>query len=197
MNTPLAPGHADPVHDAQRAFRAALDALARPGRRTTLPARDAGLPLGAAVAQMLLTLTDETTPVWWQQPSARLADWLRFHTGADLAPSPAGAAFAVITQLRRLPPLADFASGTPEFPERSTTLLIEVPSLDVGATFELSGPGIRERQRVRIDGLPARFWSEWQANGARFPQGVDLLLCCGRDLIGLPRTTRVRSPEAM
>jgi alpha-D-ribose 1-methylphosphonate 5-triphosphate synthase subunit PhnH len=194
---PLAPGHADPVHDAQRAFRAALDALARPGRRTTLPARDAAPPLGAALAQMLLTLTDEATPVWWQQSSARLANWLRFHTGAEVAPAPARAAFAVITQLGRLPPLADFAPGTPEFAEQSTTLLIEVPSLDAGATFELRGPGIRERQQARIDGLPARFWSEWQANGALFPQGVDVLLCCGRDLIGLPRTTRVRRLEAM
>jgi alpha-D-ribose 1-methylphosphonate 5-triphosphate synthase subunit PhnH len=196
MQTPtLQPGLHDPVHDAQRSFRAALQALSRPGRIQALGAAIGGLPLGAALSHLLLTLTDETTPVWWQQDDPRLAQWLRFHTGAPAAAQPRDAAFAVITQPLAMPPLDAFALGSLASPEFSTTLLVEVPSLDEGEPLRAQGPGIRDSAQLRIAGLPAGFWAQWQANHAGFPQGVDLIFSCGAQVLGLPRTTRVTRPQ--
>ena len=188
-------GFADPVHDAQIAFRAVLDALSRPGRPFAVGQPVPGLALGAAMAHVLLALTDGDTAVWWQPADLAAASWLRFHTGARQAALPADAAFAVLTSAAGLPPLAAFAAGSAEAPERSATLLLEVTSLDAGPAVEWRGPGIQETQTVRLAGLPDDFWVQWQANHASFPQGVDIVFTCAGVALGLPRTTRVRRLE--
>ena len=195
--TPAIPsvGFTDPVHDAQRAFRGALDALSRPGRAVEIGQPIAGLPLGAAMAHLLLAMTDVDTPVWWQAEGP--THWLRFHTGAVVAAQPQHAAFAVVTQPAAMPALHDFSQGTLASPEFSTTLLIEVQSLDGGPALQWHGPGIRDAQRVRIAGLEPGFWTQWQANHAGFPQGVDVIFTCGNQAIGLPRTTRVARLEGV
>lgn len=191
------PGLADPVHDAQRSFRAALDALARPGTPQALGAAIPGLALGPALSHLLLALTDESTPVWWQQDDAGLASWLRFHTGAPRAAAPAEAAFAVVTDAQAMPPLEAFAAGSLASPEFSTTLLVELPSLAQGPALQWHGPGIQGSRTVRLGGLPAQFWPQWQANHAAFPQGVDLIFTCGEQALGLPRTTRISRLEGV
>lgn len=193
----LQAGLRDAVHDAQQSFRAALDALARPGRPQPLGRAIAGLPLGAALSHLLLALTDEDTRVWWQQPDDALAQWLRFHTGARSVAQPQQADFAVIADGAQCPALDGFAIGSAASPEFSSTLLVEVPSLVAGPLLHWHGPGIRDRQEVRIDGLPPGFWPQWQANHALFPQGVDVIFTCGGETIGLPRTTRVSRLEGV
>lgn len=191
----LAPGLADAVHDSQQAFRAVLDALARPGQVRTIGPALPGVPLGGALARLLLSLSDDETPVWWQHADAGLAQWLRFHTGAPLAQRPDAARFAVLTDPAHMPGLTDFASGSAAAPECSCTVFIELPALAGGPTLEWRGPGIADLQRVGLQGLPDDFWAQWQANHAAFPQGVDLVLTCGAHALGLPRTTRVRRLE--
>lgn len=191
------PGFADPVHDAQQAFRAALHALSHPGQRVDVGQRIAGLPLGAAASHLLLALADDDTAVWWQPGLESGAPWLRFHTGARLAAAPAEAAFAVVGDAQRLPSLAGFAQGTPASPEFAATVLIEVPSLDDGPAMQWHGPGIRQARTVRVGGLGPAFWGEWQANHAAFPQGADIFFTCGEAAIGLPRTTRVARLEGV
>jgi alpha-D-ribose 1-methylphosphonate 5-triphosphate synthase subunit PhnH len=190
----IAAGLHDTVHGAQEAFRAALQALSRPGRPQPLGREIAGVRLGGAMAHLLLTLCDEDTTVWWQPPDAQLQQWLRFHTGARVAASVAEAAFAVVTDPDHLPPLEAFAAGTLAQPERSCTLLVEVPSLQGGEPVLAHGPGIAGRQELAIAGLPHGFWAQWQANHAAFPQGVDVFFTCGAQLVGLPRTARVARP---
>lgn len=197
MSATLQSGLRDPVHDAQQGFRGALDALARPGRPQAVGSAIAGLPLGAAMSHLLLALTDEDTRVWWQQPDDALAQWLRFHTGARSVACADQADFAVITDGARCPALAGCAMGSAASPEFSTTLLVEVVSLADGPALHWHGPGIRDRQEVRIGGLPAAFWPQWQANHALFPQGVDVIFTRGGEAIGLPRTTRVSRLEGL
>lgn len=194
---PLSAGFADPVHEAQAAFRGALDALSRPGRPVAIGRPVAGLGLGPAMAHLLLALTDDDTPVWWQQGDRAVADWLRFHTSAAPAATPPGAAFAVISDAASMPPLAAFAAGSAESPEDSATLLIELASLEDGPAVEWHGPGICDKQTVRLAGLPEHFWTQWQANHASFPQGVDIVFTCAGAALGLPRTTRVRRLEGI
>lgn len=191
MSAAPAPGLADPVHDAQHAFRAALEALSRPGRIQRVGGSLPGLPLPPALAALLLTLTDDDTPVWWQQRSARLSQWLRFHTGARTVHDPAEARFAVVTEAADVPELRRFAWGSLEAPGDSCTLLVEVPSLAGGAAVQAHGPGIPGAVELRIAGLPESFWAQWLANHATFPQGVDIFFTCGEQVLGLPRTTRI------
>jgi alpha-D-ribose 1-methylphosphonate 5-triphosphate synthase subunit PhnH len=191
----MTPGLDDAVHDAQQAFRAALDALARPASVRALGRTIPGLPLGGAMAHLLLTLTDEDTPVWWQRPDASLARWLRFHTGARSVERSQEAVFAVVTEPASMPGLDAFDAGTAASPEHSCTLFVELPSLQGGPLLHGHGPGIRERAALSPAGLPANFWSQWQANHAAFPQGVDLFFTCGERALGLPRTTRIARLE--
>ncbi len=186
-----AAGLHDPVHDAQHAFRVALEALSRPGRVLSLPGAIEGVPLGAAQARLLLTLTDESTAAWWQSPSQAVQAWLRFHTGARVATASQEADFAVITQAGDLRDLRRFPSGAAAAPEQSCTLLVEVPSLRDGTVVRAYGPGIRDGIDIVIAGLPEVFWAEWHACHAGFPQGVDLFFTCGDELLGLPRTSRI------
>lgn len=197
MTAVLSAGLADPVGQSQQVFRAALQALARPGRRQWLPAVPAVEGVAPALAALVLSLTDETTAVWWQPSpqSAAQASWLRFHTGAPATDDPQRAAFAVVHAPLSMPPLDAFAGGRVEAPEFSTTLMIDVPSFARGPQLAWHGPGIAEHAQVAIDGLPADFWAQWQANHAAFPQGVDVLFASGDELMGLPRTTRVRRLE--
>ena len=193
----LAPGLLDGVHDSQQAFRAVLDALARPGQVRRIGPALPDVALGGALARLLLSLSDDETPVWWQRADAGLPHWLRFHTGAGVAERPDAASFAVLADMGQMPKLADFASGTAAAPEFSSTLLIELPGLADGPALEWRGPGIRDVQRVGLQGLPDDFWAQWQANHAAFPQGVDIVFTCGEDALGLPRTTRVRRLEGV
>jgi alpha-D-ribose 1-methylphosphonate 5-triphosphate synthase subunit PhnH len=79
------------------------------------------------------------------------------------------------------------------FPDRSATVVIQARSFAEGRPVIATGPGIKESQRLTIDGLPSRFWDEWAANHACFPLGVDLLFACGQDVIALPRSIRVEA----
>ena len=197
MTTTLAAGLSDAVHESQEAFRAVMDALARPGQVRTMGAALPGVALGGAMARLLLSLTDDETPVWWHSADAALPQWLRFHTSAPVALTKGTASFAVFAQAIPALVLADFAMGTAASPEFSTTLLIELPSLSGGPELEWRGPGIQEVQRVALAGLPEDFWTQWQTNHGAFPQGVDLIFTCGDQGLGLPRTTRVRRLEGV
>jgi alpha-D-ribose 1-methylphosphonate 5-triphosphate synthase subunit PhnH len=76
-------------------------------------------------------------------------------------------------------------------------LLVELPSLTDGPDLDWRGPGIQDVQQVRLQGLPTEFWTQWYANHASFPQGVDLIFTCGEFATGLPRTTQVQSPKGI
>lgn len=196
VHASVSAGFADPVHDAQAAFRGVLDALARPGRPQAVGAPIKGLALGPAMSHLLLALADDDTPVWWQQPQVELAAWLRFHTGAPAASKPSDAVFSVITDAGTVPALNTFAAGSVQSPEQCATLLVEVSSLCAGPAALWRGPGIATTETVRIAGLPDHFWAQWRLNHAAFPQGVDIVFTCADRALGLPRTTQVQAVEA-
>jgi alpha-D-ribose 1-methylphosphonate 5-triphosphate synthase subunit PhnH len=183
------PGFADPVADAQAAFRAVLDAMARPGRSHVA---GAGLkppePLSPATAALLLTLADMDTPLWLAPDCAPARDWIDFHCGAPVTGDPASAAIAVAAGL---PDFLLFDSGTDDAPERSATLLVQVRAFGAGQPFRLAGPGLRTPETLRVDGLPEDFALRWAANHALYPRGIDLILCAGTRVVALPRSLAV------
>jgi len=178
-------GFADPVLDAQACFRAVMEAMARPGRVLSAAAPEPPEGLGPAMAALALTLCDADTPLWTDAGEAACA-WLAFHTGAPRVEDPGAAAFVLAT--RAVPPLAALAAGSDEAPQEGATLLAEVAGLTSGAGWRLSGPGIAGAHRLAVAGLPADFPAQWAANAARFPRGVDVILCAGTALAALPRS---------
>lgn len=193
-------GFADPVFAAQTTFRAVLDALARPGTpvsciATTKPPK----PLAPLAGDILCTLADADTQVFFspcsREPGPAQA-WLRFQSGAAVTRDASEAAFAVATDATTLPSLSQFAQGTAEYPDRSTTLVIQVESLEGGnRKVELSGPGIKDKRVFGPRGLTAAFWQQAVANNAQYPRGIDLLFVSPSAIAGLPRSTTIRLLE--
>ena len=90
-----------------------------------------------------------------------------------------------------MPALGQFAQGTQEYPDRSTTLILQLPALDGGDALTFEGPGIRTRATIAPLGLPENFAEDWRANRARLPRGVDLILTAGDAIACLPRSARL------
>lgn len=182
--TALTGGFADPARDAAHAFRAAMGAMARPGTIHTVTGAQPPAPLSVAAGVLILTLCDPDTPLFLagdhDRPDVR--DWVTFHTGAPLT-GPADCTFA-LGRWGALLPLSAYPAGTPEYPDRSATLIVEVDALHGGTP--LRGPGIRDVATLRLPDAAAM-----ADNAARFPLGLDFFLTAGADLAALPRSTRI------
>jgi alpha-D-ribose 1-methylphosphonate 5-triphosphate synthase subunit PhnH len=192
MTAVLAPGFADPVLSAQSTFRAIMDATARPG--TVYPLSEMAAsppPLSRGAGAVALTLLDQDTPVWLDAALAaqsEVAYWLRFHTRAPIVSETQQAAFAILSDPERMPPSGQFAPGTPDYPDRSATLILQVDSLERGQTLTLAGPGIKDRCTLRATPLPANLAEQLAVNRALFPRGIDLLLVTQSAIAALPRS---------
>jgi alpha-D-ribose 1-methylphosphonate 5-triphosphate synthase subunit PhnH len=188
-------GFADLVHDAQGAFRALLQAMARPGTRQRIACSLAPpAPLTTVLAAVALTLLDHETSfaLCGAGNLAAAHRYIAFHTGAKRSPELGPAAFVLAAGAAHLPNLEQLAQGTPEYPDRSATLL---PALDEaagdGVPVRLTGPGIKSATSLCLPGLEAPFWRQAQANHARYPLGVDMVFCLGDSIVALPRSTRI------
>lgn len=186
-------GFAEPVLDAQAAFRGLMRALSFPGRRAAVPGASetpAGWP--PALAAAALALLDAETPVWLD-PAADSEDakaFIRFHSGAPIVDRPEGCQFAVILDPAHAP-FSAFQIGVDQYPDRSATLLIGLPSLEGGASKQLSGPGVATTQAIAPAGDLDPFWAAWRTNRALYPLGWDAFLFAGTEAIGLPRSILV------
>ena len=171
--------------DAARAFRAALTAMAHPGRITAIDGARPPSPLSVAAGTLLLVLADSETPVHLAGPhdTPAVREWLAFHASVRFV-TPAEAVWAV-GEWASLTPIDRFPAGTPQYPERSTTLIIERDEL-VPKGERLTGPGIADAHRLALPDPDAL-----RANAARFPLGVDCFFTTGNRLAALPRSTRI------
>ena len=192
-------GFAEPVFTAQAVFRTVMDCMARPGTigridATAKPPR----PLCAAAGAVALTLCDHDTPVWLtpQLAASKLPGWLAFHAGATVTGEKLEARFAFVEKDASLPGFGLFAQGTQEYPDRSTTLVVEIESFVGGRPLVLSGPGIKGAAGLAPQGLPEAFLSLAEVNRALFPRGIDLILVAGDEVVCLPRTTVIENGEA-
>ncbi len=184
-----------PVFAAQSTFRAIMQAIARPGSLQSIEGlKDVPAPLSGEAAAIALALFDHDTPVWLDPELARpdVAAWLRFHTGAPVVPEPALAIFALVGDPAGLPPLNAFDQGSAEYPDRSTTLVLQMAGLAEGETLVLTGPGIRDNQAFRAAPLPDDMAERIAANRSQFPRGVDLLFTAPSQVAAIPRSVRLK-----
>lgn len=181
----LGGGFTAPAPQSAHAFRAILDALARPGNIHTLQGAAPPAPLSPAAGAVLLTLCDATTPLHLAgaHDCPALREWITFHCAAPLVAAK-DAMFALGTWAA-LCPVTRFAIGLPDYPDRAATLIVEMP--DLAATgAQLRGPGIETSAQLNLPETAA-----FRANRAQFPLGFDCLFTAGSSIAGLPRSTIV------
>ncbi len=171
--------------DAAIAFRAAMTAMARPGTVQTVTGAAPPPPLSIAAGVLVLTLCDPDTGLVLTEPfnTPDIRNWVTFHTGAPIVGFEE-AAFA-IGHWSDLTPIDRYQIGTAEYPDRSATLIVEVPRLD-GPGSALRGPGIRD-----VVHLPLPDAETMAQNALLYPLGLDFFLTCGDQLAALPRSTRI------
>lgn len=184
----LVGGFSDAPRQSALAFRAAMNAMARPGRVYDIVGATPPAPLSIAAGTLLLTLADAETPIYLA-PShdlPELRDWIAFHTGAPV--SDAANAIFVLGSWSAVQPLDRFAIGTPQYPDRSATLIIERADLSNTGVC-LTGPGIEHEHRLNLPDLEL-----FQQNAMLFPLGLDFYFTAGAQVAGLPRSTKVAAP---
>ena len=191
----LSAGFADKVLSAQSTFRSVMDAMARPGTVQQVVA-SAGTPgpMMRGTAAIALTLFDHDTPIWLDarmSETSEVAKWLKFHSGAPVLDDPSVCHFALIGHGSALPDLSRFSFGTNEYPDRSTTLILQVDSLKHGSAFELRGPGIDGTALLRAMIEPVDLFERLAINETLFPRGIDVVLVSGEAIVAIPRTTRL------
>lgn len=195
----LAPGFHDPVLDAQSTFRAVMNAAARPGTiQRLLPATGAPTPLSTGAAAVVLALCDYETPVWLDRDLAQADEvgrWVTFHTGAPITMNMREAAFAFVSDPLLMPDLSEFALGTQDYPDRSSTVVIQVESMPGAKMLRLSGPGIAGAHLFSATPLPESFVAQLGTNRDLFPRGIDCLFVTETEIASIPRSTRVTVEE--
>jgi alpha-D-ribose 1-methylphosphonate 5-triphosphate synthase subunit PhnH len=180
---------------SQSVFRTAMECFARPGEIRSLAGVAAPAPLAPATAALVQSLADYETPIWLDQPltsTSAVSEWISFQTGAPLANDPRQAAFALIADPLALQDFVQFALGNEEYPDRSTTLILQIERFD-GRKFTVEGPGIQGARAFAAKPLPENFVERLTANRETFPCGVDLLLVAGEQVMALPRSVRISS----
>lgn len=183
----------NPAFASQAVFRAVLECFARPGEIRTIDGVAAPAPLAPATAALIQSLADYETPIWLDPSLASvpaIGEWIRFQTGAPLVKEMRDAAFALIGNPSDLPEFAKFALGTEEYPDRSTTLIIQVERF-AGHAITIEGPGNKVARRLAVEPLPDDFATRVAANRELFPRGIDLVLTAGEQVMALPRSIRV------
>ncbi|MEX0305737.1 MAG: phosphonate C-P lyase system protein PhnH [Leisingera sp.] len=184
-NTVYAGGFSNPPVAAAHAFRAAMNAMARPGQVQEISGATPPEGISAAAGSLLLTLCDPETGVFLAPDldSQALRGWLTFHTGAPIVD--AEQADFALGNWKALMPLSRFRIGTPEYPDRSATLIVEVPGFEAPNAV-LSGPGIKGTARMQLPELAA-----FQNNAVLYPLGLDFFFTAGSQIAALPRSTQV------
>lgn len=181
----LSGGFTEAPLQSARAFRAVLEALARPGTLHDVEGALPPAPLSVAAGVVLLTLCDGTTPVHLagdcDSPAVR--DWVAFHIGAPIVG--AEQADFALGCWAALQPVDRFRIGQPDYPDRSATLIVEMDRLTNHGPA-LTGPGIETANWLNLPETAA-----FRANRALFPLGFDTIFTSGARIAALPRSTRV------
>lgn len=178
-------GFGNPPVASAHAFRAAMNAMARPGRIQEITGATPPEGISAAAGSLLLTLCGPETGVYLAPDvdSNDLRGWLTFHTGAPIVL--AEQADFALGGWDALAPLSRFRIGTPEYPDRSATLIVELPGFGAPNAM-LRGPGIKGTARMALPESEA-----FQNNAVLYPLGVDFFFTSGSELAALPRSTQV------
>ena len=195
-------GFSDISIGSQSIFRAALEALSYPGRNVPVEVTFEAPKAAHASSSGLMLALLEPGSLLWLSPSLASTDaatWIVFHTDCKITQQQHEADFAWIKNWDELPLLENFALGTDEYPDHSTTCVIDLalPTSSSISTpsLTLTGPGIAHHSTIDLLSATSAqaedFVRQWTQNHSCFPRGVDFFFATNTGLIGLPRTTRI------
>ena len=185
INSYFSGGFKNKSIDAAKSFRILMDLLAHPGKIGTLGLCSPPKPLSISAGAILLTLCDPDTPIYLtlNYNTSNIKDWINFHTGAGIVDQ--SEALFAFGSWNELLPLTDFPIGTPEYPDRSTTIIAEVETLK-NSEFVLSGPGIRGKALLSVPNQKIL-----NDNQKLFPLGLDFYFTRGSSLSAVSRSTKI------
>ena len=186
-------GFTNQATDSNRVFRAALEAMSRPGKIVTVPEFATPDGLNNASTAVLLALADVDTPIWIDPAicTNAILSHLRFHTGAEITSDVSKAAFVIASADSDTDYLNELSLGTPEMPHMSATLILLVDGFSDTPSMVLSGPGIKDKETLGVTPLPKGFLEWAQANQRLFPCGVDTFFASASSLAALPRSSNI------
>ncbi len=175
--------------DTQQAhFRLLLEAMARPGLCQPLTA----LPeTGPAALAILATLLDAEVSLADPNKLLRDDDWPMLQVKTAHVEQ----ADYVICDGSRAPEFTP-KLGTLPNPDQSATVVLIVDGIghieEEGSThLKLTGPGIANNNELLINGINQQWLDRREDWVCGFPLGVDFILVDDRQLVALPRTTKV------
>lgn len=186
-------GFDDPAFGSQRTFMAIFDAMEHPGRLVTIREYPyAPAVFNSASAAICLTLLDDKTSVWtdvyWRSPAI---SWLQFACGSSVVTEPSIANFAIITKPAAMPALDNFRVGYYEYPEKPTTIVVQVDDILPGTDKNDANASADKTARLELKGVPKNFWYQWQQLFSRYPLGLDIFFTCDDVLFVLPKMMRI------
>lgn len=180
-----------PPTQSQQAFRAMLEALARPGTPMALP-REPLTTLAPAIVPVIALADLRTGVCVLEHDGDRWAEAVATATSAPTWPAEMARLVAAVRPIDE-EDLRGFTRGSAYAPEDGALVALSVRDVQGGPLrWTLSGPGIRGTARIAPQGLPAGFVAARADAVAAYPAGIDILLVTddGR-VVGLPRTTTI------
>lgn len=177
----------DPIWmaDSQQAnFRLLLDAMARPGKCQPLEITP---EKGPAALALLATLLDAEVSLADPDNLLKEDNWPMLQVKSAHAEQ----ADYIICDGSRAPNFIP-KLGTLPSPDQSATVILMVDTIGDGNThLKLTGPGIAKSNQLLIKGLDKQWLEKREDWICAFPLGVDFILVDDRQIVALPRTTKV------
>ncbi|NLK94239.1 MAG: phosphonate C-P lyase system protein PhnH [Clostridiales bacterium] len=192
----------DLVHDIQGVYRKVLNAMARPGCIENVKNEEEKVDLNIrsyknTVLVMLMLLDAEVSFNVVSDNSIDVISTISQITYAKIKPiEEADYVFVLSDSIDKLKEAYEkVKEGTLIDPNLSATIIAEVLKISDEKELELSGPGIKEKNYIKISGNYG--WVKARENkNKEYPLGVDsIFLDSDGQVICIPRTTKINILE--
>ena len=182
-------GFDDEVRGTQQTFRAIRDAMEHPGQLVTiLENPHAPEVFNPASAATCLTLLGYETPVWTDiELNNPAISWLQVGCKSSIVTEPCMAYYAIITKPASIPALDYFRIGPYEYPEKETTLIVQVDDIIPGTGQDHSNVLVYKTAWLEIKGITDKFWHQWRQLSRLNPLGINIFFTCDDVLLALPK----------
>ena len=176
----------------QRAFRALLDSMARPGTVSQLPAPRAADGVWGGALIVLQCLLDHEVTFCVEAADRYPQEQILRRTGARSAPL-GDAGFVLADAEHAAVAIAGAREGDLEEPERSATVVVGVGTVGTGPLgVVLTGPGIATVATLELGGVEVGVLRAIAQRNAAFPTGIDAIFVDPEGRVAcLPRSTRI------